>query len=77
MTPFVLTGTETQINVNVNFDEPFADINYVIVGMSNNLGFQFSIKSQHKHTAELEVVRQPDCNLSYGFISWIAVGPCS
>ncbi|MGG3283597.1 WIAG-tail domain, partial [Paenibacillus solani] len=75
MTPFVLTGADTQAEVTVKFDEPFAGINYVIVGMSNNPGFQISLKSQREDAAVLTVFRQPNCNLSYGFMSWIALGP--
>ena len=75
MTPFILTGADTQTEVTVLFDEPFASINYVIVGMSNNPGFQISLKSQREDAAVLEVFRQPNCNLSYGFMSWIALGP--
>ncbi|EHB63390.1 WIAG-tail domain [Paenibacillus lactis] len=75
MTPFVLSGPEAKAEVGVQFEEPFGGINYVIVGMSNNPGFQISLKSQQEDSAVLEVVRQPGCNLAYGFISWIAIGP--
>ncbi|EGG36245.1 conserved domain protein [Paenibacillus sp. HGF5] len=75
MTPFVLTGADTQTEVTVQFDEPYAGINYVIVGMSNNPGFQISLKSQREDAAVLEVIRQPNCSISYGFVSWIALGP--
>ncbi|MGG3148944.1 WIAG-tail domain, partial [Paenibacillus glucanolyticus] len=74
MTPFVF-GADALTEVTVQFDEPFAGINYVIVGMSNNPGFQISLKSQRENSAVLEVIRQQNCNLAYGFMSWIAIGP--
>ncbi|MGG4108965.1 WIAG-tail domain, partial [Paenibacillus lautus] len=74
MTPFVF-GAEALTEVTVQFEEAFAGINYIIVGMSNNPGFQISLKSQREDTAVLEVSRQPNCNLAYGFMSWIAIGP--
>ncbi|MBY0165006.1 WIAG-tail domain [Cytobacillus firmus] len=74
MTPFVF-GAEVLTEVTVQFEEPFGGINYIIVGMSNNPGFQISLKSQREDAAVLEVTRQPNCNLAYGFMSWIAIGP--
>ena len=74
MTPFVF-GAEALTEVTVQFEEAFAGINYIIVGMSNNPGFQISLKSQREDAAVLEVSRQPNCNLAYGFMSWIAIGP--
>ncbi|RAR41109.1 WIAG-tail domain, partial [Paenibacillus sp. MDMC362] len=74
MTPFVF-GAEALTEVTVQFEEAFSGINYIIVGMSNNPGFQISLKSQREDAAVLEVSRQPNCNLAYGFMSWIAIGP--
>ena len=52
MTPFVF-GAEALTEVTVH-EEAFAGINYIIVGMSNNPGFQISLKSQREDAAVLK-----------------------
>ncbi|KKO50819.1 WIAG-tail domain [Paenibacillus sp. DMB20] len=72
---FVFQGAEDQTEVTVTFGEAFAVLNYVIVAMSNHPGFQVCLKQQRAEEAALTVIRQPGCTQSYGFISWIAIGP--
>ncbi|SMF91164.1 hypothetical protein SAMN05661091_5363, partial [Paenibacillus uliginis N3/975] len=75
LTAFAIPAGENTTEVIVNFEEPFASVNYVIVAMSNHPGFQVSLKLQRSDVTVLEVTRQPNCNSSYGFLSWIAIGP--
>lgn len=75
MEAFVLPESEVCTEVTVVFEESFASEHYVIVGMSNDRGFQISLLSQSEDEAVLEVSRTADCKHTYGLLSWIAAGP--
>ncbi|WKL04989.1 WIAG-tail domain [Paenibacillus amylolyticus] len=77
MEAFVLPESEVCTEVTVVFEESFASEHYVIVGMSNDRGFQISLLSQSEDEAVLEVSRTADCKHTYGLLSWIAAGPSS
>ena len=77
MEAFILPEDEECVEVTVAFEQSFASEHYVIVGMSNDRGFQVSLLSQSEDEAVLEVFRTPGCKHTYGLLSWIAAGPAN
>jgi hypothetical protein len=72
--PFELKVQGEIIDVLLNFNESFADQEYVITAMTNHPACYAIVKQKHVESAVLSVVRSRFSPEQHGVINWIAIG---
>lgn len=70
----MLQRDEAETQVKVEFEEPFANPNFVIVAMTNHSAFYATLSEQTQESAVITISRLKESHVHYGFVMWIAIG---
>ncbi|WP_415639922.1 WIAG-tail domain [Paenibacillus lupini] len=74
LAPYTFFKKGKQLEIEILFEEPFSDTNYVITAICDNPECYVSIFSKSKDRAILNIVRSRGSFEPEGYMNWIAIG---
>lgn len=72
--PFHFEVQDESVEIQIPFEQPFADAFYVVVAMTNHTACYTVVKQKAPDFVTLQVVRSKFSPEPYGIINWLAVG---
>jgi hypothetical protein len=71
---FQLRMEEEFVDLRIHFDQPFADVDYALVAMTNQTACYSVVQEKQKDYAIIQMVRFKFSPELHGFVNWIAIG---